>query len=322
MPKLRHAMEYDLVGLRLFVLTAELQSLSRAAEVRHISLAAASARIKALEREAGLPLLHRKARGMSPTPAGEAFLRHARQVLRQAEQLRRDLEEYEGGLRGQLRIYANTTAVDDFLPDILPVFLAGHPHVNVELEEKLNSEIARCVLDGRADIGIVAGAVDTMGLECIHFSTDRLVLVVPRGHRLEGRRQVAFAEILDEPTVGMHPGSTLQTFLTGICESLGKAQRLRVQVSSFSAMCRMVGAGAGVGIVPESAARRYARGMRLAEVELADEWRVRERFLLLRHQERLPEHSRRLVELVCEYHRSKSSAGLAARQRRQSLTKD
>ena len=127
MPKLRHAMEYDLVGLRLFVLTAELRSLSRAAELRHISLAAASARIKALERGAGMPLLYRKARGMLPTPAGEAFLRHARQVLRQAEQLRRDLEEYEGGLRGQLRIYANTTAVDDFLPDILPDFLAEHP---------------------------------------------------------------------------------------------------------------------------------------------------------------------------------------------------
>ncbi len=228
-------MQFDLTDLRLFVLTAEEGALSRAAAARHLSLAAASARIKALEQQAGMPLLYREARGMRTTPAGEAFLHHARGVLRQTEQLRADLQEYNGGLRGHVRVFANTTAVTDFMPEILPAFLAAHPRVNVELQEKPNAEIPRGVLDGRADIGIVAGQVDTLGLTAIHFSTDRLALVVPRGHRFARRRRMAFTETLDEPMVGMHPASTLQTFLAQVTEQLGQPQKLRVQLSSFDA---------------------------------------------------------------------------------------
>ncbi|OOG51764.1 LysR substrate-binding domain-containing protein, partial [Polaromonas sp. C04] len=190
-------MNFDLTDLRLFVLTADESNLTRAAARQHLSLAAASARIKSLEAQAGLPLLYREARGVRLTPPGEAFLHHARGVLRQADQLRADLQEYGGGLRGHLRVFANTTAVSDFLPEILPGFLSTNPKVNVDLQEKPNAEIARGVLDGRADIGIVAGQVDTLGLQAIHFSTDRLMLVTSRQHRLARRKRVAFAEILD-----------------------------------------------------------------------------------------------------------------------------
>src|SRR5881628_2652873 len=148
-------MEFDLTDLHLFVLTADEGKLTRAAAARHLSLAAASARIKALEDQAGLPLFYREARGVRLTPAGVAFLHHARGMLHQAEQLRADLQEYGGGLRGHLRVFANTTAVTDFLPEILPGFLNDNPNINIDLQEKPNAEIARGVLDGRADIGIV-----------------------------------------------------------------------------------------------------------------------------------------------------------------------
>src|SRR5690554_6716329 len=117
-------MEFDLTDLRLFVLTADEGNMTRAALRQHLSLAAASARIKSLEAQAGLSLFYREARGMRLTPPGEAFPYHARGVLRQADQLRADLQEYGGGLRGHLRVFANTTAVTDFLPEILPGFLA------------------------------------------------------------------------------------------------------------------------------------------------------------------------------------------------------
>ena len=167
-------MQFDLKDLRLFVLAADEGSLTKAAQRLHLSLAAASTRIKSLEVQASQALLYREARGVRLTPPGEAFLHHARGVLRQVDQLRTDLQEYSGGLRGHVRVFANTTAVTDFLPEILPGFLSNNPRVNVDLQEKPNAEIARGVLDGRADIGIVAGPVDMLGLHAIHFSTDRL----------------------------------------------------------------------------------------------------------------------------------------------------
>ncbi|AEG92752.1 LysR substrate-binding domain-containing protein [Ramlibacter tataouinensis] len=296
-------MQFDVTDLRLFAATAAEGNLTRAARLRHLSLAAASARIKALESQAGLALLYREARGVRLTPAGEAFLHHARALLRQADQLQADLQDYGGGLRGHVRVFANTTAVTDFLPEVLPAFLNANPRVNVELQEKPNAEIARGVLDSRADLGIVAGQVDTLGLRAIHFSTDRLVLVVPRDHRFARRRRIAFAETLDEDAVGMHPGSTLQAFLAQVTEALGRPLKLRIQLSSFDAMCRMVGAGVGIGIVPESAARRNLGPMKLVQIELTDPWRVRERHVLVREGEALPAYAQSLVDTLVAHYR-------------------
>ena len=295
-------MQFDLTDLRLFVLTAEEGKLTRAAARQHLSLAAASARIKALETQTGLSLFYREARGVRLTPPGEAFLHHARGVLRQTEQLCTDLQEYSGGLRGHVRVFANTTAVTDFLPEILPGFLLSNPRVNIDLREKPNPEIARGVLDGSADIGIVAGPVDTLSLQAFHFSTDRLVLVTSRRHRFARRRRIAFAETLDEDAVGMQQGSTLQTFLAQITDKLGNPLRLRIQLSSFDAMCRMIGAGVGVGIVPESAARRNQESMNLALIELTDAWSVRERYILVREREALPAYALSLIEAICAHY--------------------
>lgn len=301
-------MHFDLTDLRLFVRAANEGSLTRAAAGQYLSLAAASARIKALESQAGLALLYREARGVRLTPAGEAFLHHALGVLRQTEQLRADLQEYGGGLRGHVRVFANTTAVSDFLPEILPDFLAANPKVNIDLQEKPNAEIAKGVLDGRADIGIVAGPVDTLGLQAIHFSTDQLVLVTPRNHPFAARPRVAFAETLDEDQVGLQQGSTLQTFLAQITDKLGKPLRLRIQLTSFDAMCRMIGAGVGIGIVPESAARRNQAAMGLALIELTDDWRVRERFILVRDRQKLPAFAQALIEALSGHYRTDAAA--------------
>ena len=305
-------MYFDLTDLRLFVRAADAGSLTRAAEGQHLSLAAASARIKALEAQAGLPLLYREARGVRLTPAGEAFLHHALGVLRQTEQLSVDLLEYGGGLRGHVRVFANTTAVSDFLPEILPAFLAANPKVNIDLQEKPTADIARGVLDGRADIGIVAGRVDTLGLQTIHFSTDRLVLVTAASHPFAGRSTITFSDTLDEDQIGLQQGSTLQTFMAQITDKLGKPLKLRIQLTSFDAMCRMIGAGVGVGIVPESAARRNQAAMGLALIELTEPWAVRERHILVRDREKLPPFARALIEALRAHYRDAAKAETAA----------
>lgn len=301
-------MQFDLTDLRLFVLVAQEGSLTRAALRQHLSLAAASTRIKSLETQSGQALLYREARGVRLTPPGEAFLHHARGVLRQVDQLRIDLQEYGSGLRGHVRMFANTTAVTDFLPEILPCFLSNNPRVNVDLQEKPNPEIAKGVLDGRADIGIVAGRVDTLGLQAIHFSTDRLILVTSCEHRFAQLKTITFAETLDEDAVGMQQGSTLQTFLSKVTESLGKPLKLRIQLSSFDAMCRMIGSGVGVGIVPESAARRNCESMKLALIELTDDWSVRERYILVRDRDTLPAYAQSLIDAICAHYKGSTSS--------------
>jgi DNA-binding transcriptional LysR family regulator len=305
-------MDFDQRDLRLFHAIAQLSNITHAAEAQHLSLPAASARVKALEERAGVPLLVREARGVRLTPAGEAFLHHARAILRQTEQLRGDLQEYARGLRGHVRIHANTTAVTDILPAVLPAFLKANPKVNVELQEKQNPEIAMGVLDGQADVGIVSTRMDTPGLRAIHFSTDDLVLVVPRGHRLARRKSIAFADTLDEAHVGMHAGSTIRDHLSKAAALLGKPLRLRVELSSFDAVCRMVAAGVGIGVVPEISARRNLVELPLVQVNLTDDWRVRERYVLVREGETLPAYAQALIDALVAYFSSARSPGVEA----------
>ncbi|MDF0606267.1 LysR substrate-binding domain-containing protein [Neisseriaceae bacterium TC5R-5] len=299
-------MHFDLTDLRLFVLVAEEGNLTRAATRQHLSLAAASARIKALEAQTGLPLLYRESRGMRLSPPGLTFLHHARGVLHQVAQLHGDLQEYSDGVRAHLRVFANTTAVSDFLPEILPSFLANNSHVNIDLQEKPNADIARGVLDRRADLGIVAGQVDTLGLQRLHFSTDRLVLVTANNHRFAQHKTITFADTLEEDAIGMQQDSTLQNFLGQITAKLGKPLKLRIQLDSFDAMCRMIGAGVGVGVVPESAARRNRDSMGLALIELTDSWSIRERYVLMRDRATLSAHAQALINALLAHYQAQA----------------
>ena len=291
-------MQFNLIDLTLFVRVAETGSITRAAGHVHLSLAAASSRVRALEAQARMPLLYREARGVRLTAAGEALLHHARQMLQQAERLRGDLHEYSSGVLAHVRIFANTTAVTDFLPEVLAGFLAGNPGVNVDLQERANPEIVRAVRDGSTDIGIIAGDTDTTGLESLHFSTDRLLLVAPRKHALARRKRVAFAETLAYEHVGLHEGSTLHEFLQRTVTKMGERLKLRIQVRGFDSLCRMVEASVGVGIVPESAARRHAATMDIALIDLNDAWAVRERYVVVRSLEQLPVFARALVQAL------------------------
>lgn len=294
-------MDFDQRDLRLFQAIAQMSNITRAAQTQHLSLPAASARVKALEERVGVPLLLRQARGVRLTSAGEAFLHHARAILLQTEQLRSDLQEYTRGLRGHVRIHANTTAVTDILPAVLPAFLKANPKVNVELQERQNPQIALGVLDGRADLGIVSTRIDAPGLRAIHFSTDSLVLVVPKGHRLARRKQVAFAQTLDEAHVSMPAGSTIREQLARATALLGQPLRLRVELSSFDAVCRMVAAGVGIGIVPQMSAQRHLADLPLAQIQLTDDWRVRERFVLVREGESLPAYAQALIDALVSH---------------------
>jgi DNA-binding transcriptional LysR family regulator len=229
------------------------------------------------------------------TPAGEKLLRHARLIMSQVDYLKAEFTHFGTDSAGHIRIFANTTAVTEFLPEVLAGFLAKRPGVTVDLQERLSRDIVRGVLDGSTDMGIIAGPVEAAGLQIIHFSTDRLVLTVPVGHELATLERVTLKQTLAYQHIGLHDGSTLLSFLRDHVERIGRSLSLRIQVSSFEAICRMVEAGVGIGVIPESAARRHSRTMQLVTIALDEPWAVRERSILVRELNALPGTVRALI---------------------------
>lgn len=289
------AIHFDLVDLRLFVYIAEENSLTRAAVRAHMSLPAASIRIKNLEQSIGTKLLNRENHGVTLRPPGQALLHHAKQVLNQLENLRGDLQEYAQGIKGHLRILANTTAMTEFLPTVLSNFLSTRPDINIDLRERLSSDIVRAVSEGTTDIGIVASSVRTEGLHVRPYRSDRLVLVTAQDHPLVQRASVNFADTLDYDFIGLHEGSAIHSFLANAASAVRTTLKIRIQVSSFETVCRMIEAKIGIGILPESAALRYARHMAIRIMHLSDEWATRNLLICVQDPELLPAFARELI---------------------------
>lgn len=288
-------MRFDLTDLKLFLHVVEAGSITAGAERMHLAVAAASTRIRNMEIELGAPLLHRERQGVQPTPAGRTLVHHARLLLQQAERMRGELGEYAGGLKGHIRLLSNTNALTEFLPEPLSDFLTAHPQVNIDLEERLSDEIVAAVADGKADIGIVAGTEDVSGLEVFAFRVDRFVLATAATHPLAATRRVAFAEVLDFDFVGLDRASSLQRFLSDKADRVGHRLKLRVQLRSFDAVCRLVECNVGIGIVPETTAVRNAKTMSLHRIELSDEWALRNLTICVRKLEALPLYAQELV---------------------------
>lgn len=270
-------MDYDLTDLRLFVAMAEERNLTRGAARAFLAPSSASHRLRRLEDALQTPLFDRQPRGLEPTRAGEALLRHARQVFACIEQMHAELSPYASGIRGQVSLWANTHATHSYLPDDLAGFLKRHPQVSVSLEERTSTEIAMAVAHGEIDVGVLADAgAQGAGVVLWPYRQDRLVLIVPQGHVLAQRASVAFAEVLDQAFVMLHSGSAIHTFTMNAAAALGRHLDVRIQVRSFEAVCRMVGAGVGIGLVPRSAVPRAGLSEPPVVVALDEAWAQRD----------------------------------------------
>jgi DNA-binding transcriptional LysR family regulator len=289
-------MRFDLTDLRLFVEVVDAGSITAGAARSNLALAAASTRIRGMEESLGAALLTRSRQGVTPTAAGLTLLRHARTLLGEAARLNDDLAAYAGGGAGEVRLLANTNALTEFLPEALSAFLAEHPQVSVDLEERLSDEIVGLVAEGVADAGIVAGTVDVGALATFPFRSDRFVVVTATHHPLAGRGRVGFAEVLDYDFVGLERSASLQRFLSAKAAREGRPLKLRVQLRSFDAVCRLVECGVGVGVVPATTAARAAKTMALAIVDLSDDWAMRELNIVVRAGERLRPYAQALVD--------------------------
>lgn len=291
-------MQFDLADLRLMAAIAETDSLTRGAERAFTSVSAASIRIKNLEERIGAKLLYRSSQGVKLSPPGQAFAHHARLVLSQLQHLNNDLQEYACGVKGHLRVFASATAVTEFLPRLLSRYLAGHPDVNIDLKEKLSSDIVRAVSDGQADIGVVSGTARIEGLEFRPYREDWLVLLVPDGHALAECDSISFGDALEFDHIGLQEGSAIHTFLEQRARESNRVVPLRIQVGNFEAASRMIEARVGIGVMPASAASRYCQQARVRVVALKDEWARRDLRICFRSFDDLPGFAKDLVALL------------------------
>ncbi|NUU35425.1 LysR substrate-binding domain-containing protein [Pseudomonas sp. C2B4] len=291
-------MHFDLTDLRLYLHILDTGNITAGASRSHLSLAAASARIRAMEASLGIEFLERGRRGVTPTPAGKALAQHARTLLQQADRMQQDLAEYANGVKGQVRLLCNTTAITEYLPELLADFLRDHPNLDIDLQELPSSRITHALRQGAADLGVVSDAVDTHGLDTLPFRDDPLVLIMPPGHPLAGGEPPNFSDTLQHHYVGLSANSALAVYLEEQALHTGLRMPIRIRADGFDAVMRMVAHGAGLGIVPLAALRRRTADQPLANFALKEPWAQRKLLLCARSFDHLPAYARALLEAL------------------------
>lgn len=288
-------MHFDLIDLRLFQHTLECGNITAGAQRSHLSLPAASARIRAMEASLGTPLLERNRRGVQATPAGQALLQHARLIGQQVERLQFDLAQHAQGLQGQVRLLCNTAALSEYLPERLAGFLADYPAITLDIQELPSLRIVQAITEGVADIGIISTAVTSEHLQTLPFRDDPLVLIAPLDHPFTAG---SFVDSLQHDFVGLATHSALTVYLEEQALHAGFRMQTRIRAEGFDGVIRMVARGAGLGIVPQAALERWPLEPSVKAHPLQEEWACRKLLLCARSFEQLPGYAKALFDAL------------------------
>jgi len=241
--------------LRVLLEVERSGSLAGAADALGYTASAVSQQMRALEREAGAPLLDRRGRGVVLTEAGWALARHARRVVDALQAAEAEVEAIAGLRAGVLRFGWFSTAGATLVPRAIALFRARHPALELVLEEADPDECIRRLRDGGLDLAIVYEFVGDEPLPAdvrlVRVLEDRLRIALPADHRLARRRRVALAELADDTWIqGVRRGSTVSV-LPAACRAAGFEPRIGFQTDDPTAWQGLVAAGVGVAVLPE-----------------------------------------------------------------------
>ncbi len=257
----------DLRTMTQMVAIAEHGHMTRAAQELGVSQPALSAALRKLENELGTELFHRTGHGVELTDAGKVFIEHAKVTLRAAEQTSEAVRSLVGLESGSIKVGAGATATGYLLPSAIHAVRDEYPGLRFSIREAGSSQVAQGVISGELDLGIVTLPMDHPRgdeLMVIKEIQDELRLIVPGGHRLDGKRNFQWKDLQGEAVVAFEAGSAVRSLIDSAAASEGVSLEVVMELRSIETIMQMVNAKIGVGFVskfglPEKAGIR-ARG--------------------------------------------------------------
>ncbi|HDS1699301.1 MULTISPECIES: LysR family transcriptional regulator [Pseudomonas] len=247
----------NLKQLEYALAVADTGSFTRAAERCHVVQSALSHQVARLEAQLGVSLFERSSRRVRLTPAGEAFVLSARPAVEAARRIADDVAAACGQVRGRLAIgeISSLTALD--LVDLLAVFHGLYPDVDVRWLTAKSESLIADVLERRLDVGFIGlwqGEV-VQGVQHRLLAREELAAVLPLGHRLAGRAQLALADLAGEVLVDFPEGTGARRQTDEAFQAVGLQRRVQFEIGHVRLVEKFVQRGMAVGLVPERVAQ-------------------------------------------------------------------
>ncbi len=287
---------HDLVTLRLFNDVCDMRNIAHAAKANNIAASAISKRISDLETQTNSTLLFRSRDGVSPTPAGDVVYRQVKCILAGLEQLDKDLIEFTNGKTGLVRIWANNSAINQFIPKDIASFLQHFPDVKLRVYEETSRANIAAVRNGNADFSIFLEHEHHEGIHTRIYKQDTLVIITSKNHPLSSSTKAGLVETLDYNHVGLHEESTLQAKIKNEAFIIGREVEMNVRVSGFDNMLRMVSSNMGIAIIPRGAIPLQYEDLNISIIDLDEIWAKRRLLIGYRDLDTLSSVAKMLVQ--------------------------
>ena len=295
----------ELTALRQFVEVCRQGHVTRAARTLGVTQSALSAMLRKLEGELGTTLVHRTPKGVAPTDAGAAFLRHAEEALRSAETGVRAVREIIGLEHGSLRVGGGATAVSYILPPIISRFRDRHPGVTFYVRQGGSSAVAAAVASGELDVGVVTlplSKAEGGELIATPLVDDELRLIQPGGSGTPKSaansksgpvrgKEFRWRDLEGVPVIAFEAGSAVRAVIDDAARAAGVRLNVVMELRSIEGIKGMVAAGVGVGFVS-----RFA--LRPGEGAACKSGRLTRKLALVRSNARMPTAAGRAFEVM------------------------
>src|SRR4029453_5566983 len=265
----------ELRHLRYFVAVAEMENVSRAATQRlYVSQPSLSRQIRDLEEELGVQLLERRAKSVSLTDAGRAFLEKARAILKDTEDAVATVRALGGKSETELHVGDFPLTTAQLMPGLLRSYQKAMPKVHVKLHDWPVEKNIAGVRDGRLQLAIIIPPLKSNSLEELRFEellTARVCLAVSCDHQFARRQSVSLADAAREPFIGLtrEEYPRYLEYLNAIFARVNDKPRLVEEQDGWSGVFSAVAAGTGVAITSD--AFNYAFNDRIKCVRLTPE---------------------------------------------------
>lgn len=269
-------MHFDIEDMQLFLKIASTGSLTQGAKEHARSVSAASTRLKTLENQLGAKLFYREVNGLTLTSAGQEFSVHARKIVNEYELTKKLFHRKGQSATAHLRVLANAASISEIIPDLVIALFKKNSQITIDAQPRNSLQAVKGILDHEADIGIITGNEDLSHLNSIIFSVDHLAVVYPQGHALASVQRPRLQDAVPYPFLSIY-GSTLYEFIRHHLKNEQLEANFRVLLDSFDPITRLIEAGAGVAIIPESVALRLCSKYAVQSARLHDAWALRER---------------------------------------------
>lgn len=238
--------------LRYFLAVAEELHFTRAAERIGISQPPLSQQIIALEHQLGVTLFVRDKRNVALTAAGEELVRHARRILNTTAQAELEVQAISKGERGLLKIGAVFSSLYGLVPKALSAFHASWPDVQISLHEMTIRQQVDSLSEGSIDVGVLRGPFSHPRIESIALFEERVVAVLPAGHRLAAKPELSLEEIANESLIGVMPSALHNGLMFTVFTDRGYSPNIVHMASGLHTIIPLVSAGLGISVVPEA----------------------------------------------------------------------